>query len=100
MPSQDLETLEVNLMQKAIVIVQPQSLVSFETFQDLLSTVIMFEHNPMPPSSIYTSVVSIIAFDGQLYGQPANTSITVQLTPSSIVPILDEVTSHGVIFVL
>lgn len=91
MPSQDLRTLTVNLTQKAIVIVQPQDLVSFEMFQNLLATVVQFEHNPTPPSSSYTSVVSIVAFDGQLYSQPANTTVTVQLTASSIVPILEEV---------
>jgi len=91
MPSQDLRTLAVNLTQKAIVIVQPRDLVSFETFQNLLATVVQFEHNPTPPSSSYTPLVSTIAFDGQLYSQPANTTVTVQLTPSSIVPILEEV---------
>ena len=91
-PSQDLRTLAVNVAQKAIVMTQPQDLVSFETFQNLLANVVWFEHNPTPPGDSYTSVVSIVAFDGQFYSQPANTTIIVQVIPSSIVPILEEVT--------
>ena len=93
MPSQDLRTLTVNITQKAIIIVQPQDLVSFETFQNLLA-VVWFVHNPTPPSGSYTSVVSVVAFDGQFYSQPANTTITVKLIPSNIVPILEEVISQ------
>ena len=94
MPSQDLRALAVNITQKTIIIVQSQDLVSFETFQNLLANVVQFEHSPTPPSGSYTAVVSIVAFDGQFYSQPANTTITVQLIPSNIVPILEEVTSH------
>ena len=93
MPSQDLRTLTANITQKAIIIVQPWNLVSFETFQNLLG-VVWFVHNPTPPGGSYTSVVSVVAFDGQFYSQPANTTITVELIPSNIVPILEEVISQ------
>ena len=98
MPSQDLHTLAVNLTQKTIVMVQPRDLVSFETFQSLLANIVWFKHSPTPPSSTYTSVVSVIAFDGRYYSQPANTTVTVQLIPSNIAPILEEVTSHALIY--
>ena len=83
----------MNITQKAIIIVQPRDLVSFEIFQNLLG-VVWFVHNPTPPSGSYTSVVSVVAFDGQFYSQPANTTITVELMPSNIVPILEEVISQ------
>lgn len=92
MPSQDLRTLAVNLTQKTIIVVQPQDLVSFEMFQNLLASLVWFQHNPVPPSSSYTSVVSTVVFDGQLYSQPAFTTVAVQLLPSSAPPILEEVT--------
>lgn len=85
MASQDLRTLAVNLTQKTIIIVQPRDLVSFETFQNLLATVVQFEHRRTPPSSGYTSVVSTVLFDGQFYSQLANTTIAVQLSPSNVV---------------
>lgn len=93
MPSQDRRTLAVNITQKAIIIMQPGDLVPFETFQNLLTSVVWFVHNPTPPSGSYSSVVSVVAFDGEFYSRPANTTITVQLVPSNIVPILEEVVS-------
>ena len=92
-PSQDLRTLEVYLTQKSIVVMQSRDLVSFETFQYLLANLVWFRHNPRPPMNSYTSVISVIVFDGQFYSQPANTTVTVQLAPSLIVPILGEVRS-------
>ena len=88
---QDLTTLAVNLTQKAIIVIQQQDQVSFEIFQNFLATVVWFKHNPTPPSNSYTSVVSVVAFDGLRYSQPANTTVTVHVTPSEIVPILGEV---------
>ena len=90
MHSQDLRTLEVNLTQKAIVAIQPQDLVSFETFQDLLGMV-WFQHSPAPPSGSYISTVSIVVFDGQLYSEPAFTTVAVWLLPATPAPILEEV---------
>lgn len=95
--SQDLRTLEVNLTQKAIVVIQPQDLVSFETFQDLLALV-LFQHSPAPPSGSYISTVSIVVFDGQLYSEPpAFTTVAVQLLPAIPAPILEEVTRNSLI---
>ena len=90
MASQDLRTLEVNLTQKAIVVIQPQNLVSFEIFQDLL-TLVWLQHSPAPPSGSYISTVSIVVFDGQLYSEPAFTTVAVQLLPAIPAPILEEV---------
>lgn len=84
--------MAVNLTQKAITVIQPQDLVSFEMFQNLLANVVQFQHNPAPPSSSYSSVVTTVIFDGQFYSQPAFTTVAVQLLPPSDPPILDEVT--------
>ena len=96
MPSQDLRTLTVNLTQKVIIAVQPQDLVSFETFQNLLS-MIWFQHNPALPNGNYTSTISVVVFDGQLYSQPAFTTVTVRLLPPNPAPILEEVASPLII---
>ena len=96
MPSQDLRTLTVNLTQKVIIAVQPQDLVSFETFQYLLS-LIWFQHNPAPPNGNYTSTVSVVVFDGQLYSQPVFTTVTVRLLPANPAPIVAEVTHKPLI---
>lgn len=89
--SQDLTTLTVNLTQKVIIAIQPQDLLSFETFQDLLA-LIWFQHDPAPPSGSYNSTVSVVVFDGRLYSQPTFTTVTVRLLPPNPAPIIEEVT--------